>query len=78
MSSTNAISSAWSQAQSADQRPTNRSKASFAAHLAQNGLSAASGASGASSASGGQLLSDDLSSALASYAPVSGAAVKGS
>jgi hypothetical protein len=67
------ISSAWGQQQVRNQQSGNPSN-SFASHLASNGLSA--GQSNQPK-SGGQLLSDDMARALASYAPVAGAKAHG-
>lgn len=63
------ISSAWGQQQIRNQQSGSGSN-SFASHLASNGLSA--GQSNQPK-SGGQLLSDDMSRALASYGPVADA-----
>ncbi len=61
---TDNINSAWGARQAHQAR--NKGKQDFAAEMAKNGLSANSGGG---VRSGGQLLSDDMSRALASYAP---------
>jgi len=64
------INSAWGQQQASKSQGSGGQD--FAAKLAANGLSAGGGNQ---VKSGGQLLSDDMARALASYSPVSGAAV---
>ncbi len=67
------ISSAWGQQQIRNQQSGSGNN-SFASHLASNGLSAGQINQ---PKSGGQLLSDDMSRALASYGPVAGAKAHG-
>ena len=64
--------SAWGTQQSRSRAANSANKNSFAAHLASNGLAAGQNTQ---ARSGGQLLSDDLSRALAAYGPANGASV---
>jgi len=66
---TDSINSAWGQQQA--QKTKGSSGQDFAAQMAANGQSAGQGNS---VRSGGQLLSDDMARALASYSPSDGAA----
>ena len=68
---TDAINSAWGQSQAQSKQGGTQN---FASHLAASGLAASKSNQ---PRSGGQLLSDDLSRALASYAPMSGAGGSG-
>lgn len=67
---TSGIDSAWASEHS--RQAGTAAGSDFTRHLAQSGLTATSGGL----RSGGQLLSDDMSRALASYSTVEGAAMR--